>query len=65
MLYLQRQEQQQLEAKRQADLAAQQSEIDGLSSQVHLAFWQLTSSPWNEPRFCILDAVNCIKECHV
>jgi hypothetical protein len=34
-LYLQKQEQQQQEAKKQADLATKQSQIDGLNSQVH------------------------------
>ena len=34
VLYLQKQEQQKLEAEKQASLAAQQSQIDGLTSQV-------------------------------
>ena len=33
-LYLQQQERQKLEAEKQASMAAQQSEIDGLTSQV-------------------------------
>ena len=34
VLYLQKQEQQKLEAEKQASMAAQQSQIDGLTSQV-------------------------------